>query len=154
MNQETKTPATTTDTVSPPTDIEVTISEDGSGMIHWWAGTVIFSLFPMGISIAISFILYQRINFERIIGDGDLLMLSCMIIIPSLINYYRNLSAQKRDIYFYALLLAFASQSVFYGVFKANEESPIQIVYLFSVICFLFSVGLAYQSEKMLRRSK
>ena len=131
-----------------------TIDEEDS-MIDWWADTVILTLFPTLVSVFISLLRYQRVDVERMIGDGEVIMLSCLIIIPSLMNYYRDHPIKKNinhRRYFYIMLFMSFFQLLAYASFKTNPQNVPAIVYSTSAGCFLGSVVISYRAEKFLRR--
>lgn len=128
---------------------------EADSMVDWWADTVFLTMFPTLVSICISFLRYQTVDIDRMIGDGEMIMLSCLIIIPSLMRYYRDRPARKtvsHRRYFYILLFVSFLQIVAYASFKTNPKNDPVFVYIISAVCFPGSVGISYRAEKLLRR--
>ena len=54
-------------------------SETNEDMIDWWVGTVILTFFPILTSIIINICRNGYADFNRMVGDGELILLSIPI---------------------------------------------------------------------------
>lgn len=131
--------------------------DDGNDMIDWWVGTVILTFFPIIISIIINLCRNGSIDFQRLVGDGELILSAFLVTTPSIMNYYRENSIQKDKVHkvmFYLLLFVAFFQLTAYTSIKTNPENKDYIVYITSALCVLASIIIAWQGEKHLKRRK
>ena len=61
-------------------------SETNEDMIDWWVGTVILTFFPILTSIIINICRNGYANFNRMVGDGELILSAFLVITPSVIK--------------------------------------------------------------------
>lgn len=64
-------------------------SETNEDMIDWWVGTVILTFFPILTSIIINICRNGYADFNRMVGDGELILSAFLVITPSVMNYFR-----------------------------------------------------------------
>ena len=58
-------------------------SETNEYMIDWWVGTVILTFFPILTSIIINICRNGYADFNRMVGDGELILSAFLVITPS-----------------------------------------------------------------------
>ena len=63
-------------------------SETNEDMIDWWVGTVILTFFPILTSIIINICRNGYADFNRMVGDGELILSAFLVITPSVMNYF------------------------------------------------------------------
>lgn len=137
-----------------PTPLEF---DDGNDMIDWWVGTVILTFFPIIISIIISLCRNGSVDFQRMVGDGELILSAFLVTTPSIMNYYRRNSTQKGKgdkLMFYLLLFVAFFQLTAYTSIKTNSDNIESVVYKTSALCVLASIIIAWQGERHLKRGK
>lgn len=125
-------------------------------LIDWWVGTVILTFFPIIISMIISLCRSGNINFNRMIGDGELVLSSFLVTTPSILNFYKgnlNRKSKWHKVFFYLLLFVAFFQLTAYTSIKTNSENVPTIVYRTSVLCILSSVIISWQGEKFLKKA-
>lgn len=128
--------------------------DDGSDMLDWWVGTVILTFFPIIISIIISLCRNGNIDFQRMVGDGELILSAFLVTTPSIMNYYRGSSIKKEKshkLMFYLLLFVAFFQLTAYTSIKTNSENKDNVVYITSALCVLSSIIIAWRGEKHLK---
>lgn len=64
-------------------------SETNEDMIDWWVGTVILTFFPILTSIIINICRNGYADFNRMVGDGELILSAFLVITPSVMNYFK-----------------------------------------------------------------
>ena len=114
--------------------------------IDWWIGTVILAFFP----IIISFIIHcvtGKLNFSRLIGDGELILSAFGVSAPMLISHF-NKTKEENKIYYYFILLISFFQLVTYTAIKTNDQNITNVVYITSGICVISSILLAWALNK------
>ena len=82
-------------------------SETNEDMIDWWVGTVILTFFPILTSIIINICRNGYADFNRMVGDGELILSAFLVITPSVMNYFKadfNKKDQVHKKIFYLLL--------------------------------------------------
>lgn len=133
------------------------VSDNNADMIDWWGGTVVLTFFPILSSIIISLFFYGRIDMNRMIGDGELVLSAFLVTAPTIINYYRANSVKKSQGHkaiFYLLLFSAFFQLIAYTSIKISTANDAHITYMTSILCVLSSVIIAWQGEKILIRGK
>lgn len=132
---------------------ETTIYTARTDLVDWWAGTVFLTLFPIMISIIINFCLNSTVDFIRMFGSGDLILVAFLITTPSVISYFKENSSQRGKefkIRFYLLLFVAFAQLVAYTSFTIKEENQPLVVYCVSGVCIISSILTAWMAEKAL----
>lgn len=122
-------------------------------MVDWWVGTVILAFFPMIVAVIASLCMYGKVDINRLIGDGELIISAFLVTTPSLINYYRD--APKERGYkkiFYLLLFAAFFQLVAYTSIKITQNRVAKVVYITSTLCVISSIIVSWQGEKYLKK--
>ena len=117
-------------------------------MVDWWVGTVFLTFFPILLSMIISYLVVGRINFDRIIGDGELILASFLIVVPSIINFFKGQKIEpKHKVYFYCLLFLSFFQIVTYTCIKINSSSKTDVVNIASGFSVISSIMISRQGE-------
>lgn len=97
---------------------------DWKELTYWFIG-VLFTLFPMGLS----FVLMARQSKPLTVGDDEIMMLACLILLPTLLDYvrfYRKGNALQL-LLFTALILSLATFSALYGWDKATNQTDARL---------------------------
>ena len=71
-------------------------SETNEDMIDWWVGTVILTFFPILTSIIINICRNGYADFNRMVGDGELILSAFLVITPSVMNLIKRIKYIKR----------------------------------------------------------
>lgn len=120
-------------------------------MLDWWIGTVLLTFFPLIVSAVMGLCTTGSIDFNRLFGDGELILSAFLISTPSLIKLHNNNVTDKRGkVLFYALLIISFLQLVAYTSTKLNQLRQTDIVYTTSALCVISSVVIAGVCEKHL----
>lgn len=114
-------------------------------LVDWWINTVFLAFFPIIISIIMSILIHSSVDFNRMIGDGELILSSFLVSTPSLINLYKGRNENK--LIFYLLLFASFFQLIAYTTIKTNLNNSSTIVYITSFICVITSIIISLKSE-------
>lgn len=126
-----------------------------SDLIDWWGGTVVMALFPIIASLLFYWLRSEKVDFVRLLGDGELILSAFSIAVPSLISFYKEECYQKGGKgLFYMLLFAAFFQLMAYAVIKTNPQNTPHVVYITSGICLVSSILLANFSEKTIARGR
>ena len=80
-------------------------SETNEDMIDWWVGTVILTFFPILTSIIINICRNGYADFNRMVGDGELILSAFLVITPSVMNYFRE-KFEKLNNYYMEVILS------------------------------------------------
>ena len=120
-------------------------SEDREALVYWFIG-VLFTLFPTLASICAALALSKPL----IISDDEIMMLACLILMPTLLDYfrYRKERSGVHTLWFVFLLLFLFFCAVIYGIDKASERMEIRPV---SACIMTLSILLSYVAEMTLR---
>lgn len=93
--------------------------------LKWWVGTVVLTLFPSLVIALMALFRNKEITLELLIGDGELVLSSFLIIVSTLISYH-NIQRKNSDsidgLYFILLFGAFL-ELIAYTSFKTNLEN-------------------------------
>lgn len=123
-------------------------------MIDWWVTTVGLTFLPMLLSVVIGFC---RWNFEGIynmIGEGELVLTSFLVIIQGMLEYRKKECIKKKKIYkiyyYYFLWLITILELVAYVTLKVNTENNRWVVVGVSILCTIASIGMSWQGKKLL----
>lgn len=130
------------------------LNDKKDDMVDWWGGTVIFTFFPILISIVISICRGGAENINRVIGDGELILSAFLVTTPSIMNYANADStkrSQEHKKLFYLLLLVGFLELVIYVTIKTNPDNKPSIVYISSALCTVSSVVISWKSELFLK---
>ena len=124
-------------------------NKQGYTIFDWWVGTVFLAFFPIAAAIILSLVWHSRIDLVRIVGDGEIILSSFMIAVPSII---RNYHARKtgRKLYFYFLLIITFFQLMTYAGIKVNPEPSLAIVYITSVSYAIIAIIVSFANERFL----
>lgn len=131
------------------------VSNNSDDIVDWLVGTVILTFFPIIISMIISLCRSGTVDISRMIGDGELILSSFLVITPSIMNYYREGSIQKETshkVMFYLLLFVAFFQLTAYTSIKTNTDNNAAVVYITSALCVISSVYISWQGENILRK--
>ena len=71
-------------------------SETNEDMIDWWVGTVILTFFPILTSIIINICRNGYADFNRMVGDGELILSAFLVITPSVLILIKRIKYIKR----------------------------------------------------------
>ncbi len=124
-----------------------------SDMIDWWVGTVLLTFFPILTSIIISLCRNGYVDYNRMIGDGELILSAFLVITPSIMNFYKTSSVQENrthKLIFYLLLFVAFFQLTAYTSIKTALNNKEVVVYITSGLCVLSSTILSWRGEKFL----
>lgn len=135
------------------TVISAAVRED---LVDWWGETVALTFFPTLSSGIMSLFRFGFVDMKRLIGDGELVLCSFLIITPSIMHLFKEKSLhidKNSRGFFYSLLFVAFLQLVTYTSIKTSSTKTV-IVYATSLICVISSVALAWMSEKMLLRRR
>ena len=122
-------------------------------MVDWWGGTVVFTFFPILISIVISICRGGSENINRVIGDGELILSAFLVTAPTIVNYANSTKrSQEHKKLLYLLLLVVFLELVAYVTIKTNPDNKPSVVYITSVLCDVSSVVISWKSELFLKR--
>ena len=122
-------------------------SETNEDMIDWWVGTVILTFFPILTSIIINICRNGYADFNRMVGDGELILSAFLVITPSVMNYF------NKKIFYLLLFVAFFELTT-YTTIKTNPDNIVWVVYIASIICTVSSIIISWQSELFLKRKE
>ena len=131
-------------------------SETNEDMIDWWVGTVILTFFPILTSIIINICRNGYADFNRMVGDGELILSAFLVITPSVMNYFKadfNKKDQVHKKIFYLLLFVAFFELTTYTTIKTNPDNIVWVVYIASIICTVSSIIISWQSELFLKRN-
>lgn len=112
-------------------------SETNEDMIDWWVGTVILTFFPILTSIIINICRNGYADFNRMVGDGELILSAFLVITPSVMNYFKadfNKKDQVHKKIFYLLLFVAFFELTTYTTIKTNPDNIVWVVYIASII--------------------
>ena len=129
-------------------------SETNEDMIDWWVGTVILTFFPILTSIIINICRNGYADFNRMVGDGELILSAFLVITPSVMNYFKadfNKKDQVHKKIFYLLLFVAFFELTTYTTIKTNPDNIVWVVYIASIICTVSSIIISWQSELFLK---
>ena len=132
-------------------------SETNEDMIDWWVGTVILTFFPILTSIIINICRNGYADFNRMVGDGELILSAFLVITPSVMNYFKadfNKKDQVHKKIFYLLLFVAFFELTTYTTIKTNPDNIVWVVYIASIICTVSSIIISWQSELFLKRNE
>lgn len=124
-------------------------------MLDWWVGTVLITFFPIIISTIISLCRNGSIDVNRMIGDGELILSSFLVITPSIMNFYKTRSSSEdfaNKAMFYLLLFVAFFQLTAYTSIKTTSNNQAIIVYITSGLCVLSSIIISWRGEKLLAK--
>ena len=121
------------------------------GLIDWWVGTVLFTFFPLIVSAIMGLCTAGSIDFNRLIGDGELILSAFSVSTPSLLRLHNSKTNDVTGkIHFYILLVISFLQLVAYTSTKLNQNRNPLVVYITSVCCVASSILFARSCEKYL----
>lgn len=123
-------------------------SETNEDMIDWWVGTVILTFFPILTSIIINICRNGYADFNRMVGDGELILSAFLVITPSVMNYFKadfNKKDQVHKKIFYLLLFVAFFELTTYTTIKTNPDNIVWVVYIASIICTVSSIIISWQ---------
>lgn len=89
------------------------------------------------------------------IGDGELILASFLVVTPSIMDYYKSDFTKKDQEHkkiFYLLLFVTFFELTAYTTIKTNSKNIIEIVYITSALCVVSSVTISWQGELFLKR--
>ena len=132
-------------------------SETNEDMIDWWVGTVILTFFPILTSIIINICRNGYADFNRMVGDGELILSAFLVITPSVMNYFKadfNKKDQVHKKILYLLLFVAFFELTTYTTIKTNPDNIVWVVYIASIICTVSSIIISWQSELFLKRKE
>ena len=115
----------------------------GDQAIEWWFGTVFLAFFPLLLAVVISLVRSGSVDFNRIFGDGELILSAFLIAIPTLIKCSKN----NRLLFFLLLFSCFFLLSAYVSI-KTNTNNVPVVVYITSGICVGSSILVSYIGEK------
>ena len=124
-------------------------------MIDWWVGTVILTFFPILTSIIINICRNGYADFNRMVGDGELILSAFLVITPSVMNYFKadfNKKDQVHKKIFYLLLFVAFFELTTYTTIKTNPDNIVWVVYIASIICTVSSIIISWQSELFFKK--
>ena len=129
-------------------------SPDGKkqSMIDWWARTVLMTLYPTLASVLVNLFNNHAFGFHTMIQSGELMMLACLVIVPTLLDY-ADIPVPKNNeqkAYYALMIVMFGLEGIAYGELKVTDQNLI-LIYLVSILCFSASVYVSYVAEKLLR---
>lgn len=122
--------------------------------LKWWVGTVVLTLFPSIATALMALFRSKEITLELLIGDGELVLSSFLIIVSTLINYH-NIQRKKSDridgLYFILLFGAFL-ELIAYTSFKTNLESEnnLMTIGLTSAFSLFASIFVSWSWSKIM----
>ena len=95
----------------------------------YWLFSVIGTFFPTLASIVAALAMRKE---RMTLGGEEFVMLACLMILPTLLDYFRYSGQRKifHDIFFYILLLLFALFMMLYGIDKAADSGSEIIIFL------------------------
>ena len=125
-------------------------SETNEDMIDWWVGTVILTFFPILTSIIINICRNGYADFNRMVGDGELILSAFLVITPSVMNYFKadfNKKDQVHKKIFYLLLFVAFFELTTYTTIKTNPDNIVWVAVSYThldvykrQVCTLLSV--------------
>ena len=120
-------------------------SADREALVYWFIG-VLFTLLPTALAL----IIMARQSKPLTVSDDEIMMLACLILLPTLLDYFRlrGKGNNTHTAFFTALILLLVIFSALYGLDKANERTEIQFS---SVLFMLFSILFSFVAELTLR---
>ena len=120
-------------------------------MIDWWVGTVLLAFIPTVFSTIIYLLINGKIDINRMIGDGELVLSAFLITTPTLISFTKENIYQRgkrgKKLLFYLLLFTSFFQLVAYTAIKANPSNSPVIVYSTSALCVISSIIISLLGE-------
>jgi len=127
-------------------------------IVRYWLVGSIFAFFPFIAIVIMSMFSGNGVDIERVIGDGELVLSSFLIVVPSLVSNYRSkstiLNNKYKEIgerfYLILLLLAFLSLTIYVSI-KMSENVPVNLVYIVSAICVMLSIMISWGNEAYLQ---
>jgi len=121
-------------------------------MIDWWAGTVFLAFFPIFVSTLISIFNQSNFNFQRVVGNGELILSAFAVSAPTLINHSYKRTKKNKPL-FYGLLFSLFIQLIIYTSIKTNYENSFSFVFIASLLCVTSSVIISWKSEKFFKEA-
>lgn len=126
-------------------------AENNNELLDWWFGTVLLTFFPLIVSVLIGLCTNGKVDFNRLFGDGELILSSFLVSTPSLLRLHnKGVTDLPGKRLFYALLIIAFLQLVAYTSIKTNSQRQPIVVYITSVLCVLSSIIISRLSEKRL----
>jgi len=123
-------------------------------MRYWLVGNVVLAYFPFYAIIIMSLITASGIDVHRMIGDGELVLCSFLIIVPSLISNYRSQQVESRktnrELLFFMLLFMAFMLLISYTSIKMSDTAP-YISYIVSFMSVILSLCISWGNESYLQ---
>jgi len=115
-------------------------------MVDWWAGTVFLAFFPILVSIIINMFNQSSVDFQKMVGNGELILSAFAISAPTLIRHFNNRTKRNKHL-FYSLLFSLLIQLVIYVSIRTSDENSFYFIFFASLICVIWSVIVSWKSE-------
>lgn len=124
------------------------------GPLKWWVGTVILTLFPSLAKALLALSRNIKITLEMLIGDGEIVLASFVIIASTLINYhnFQRKTSKKADRLYFELLFGSFTELVVYTGFQTtpDEEKNIIVIGLASLFALIASIFVSWSWGKIM----
>ena len=109
--------------------------------LTYWLVGVLFTLFPTFASIGAALYLSKPLA----VGNDEIAMLACLVLLPTLLDYFRDSDKRNRvhAIYFSVLLLFLAFCGMIYGIARVYDRKEVTFAYVFLTLISVFVSCLA-----------
>ena len=120
---------------------------------EWWFETVIISFMPTFFSIIFDLLSNGKsINWNRLIGDGEIVLIAFLIDAPSVFSFMKvKTQKNKHKVMSYILLFLCFLYIAIYSVLKTNTNDLITVLWV-SGGCIVSSLISAYFSEAYFKK--
>ena len=120
-------------------------------LIEWWLGTVVLTFLPTFFLILISLIKDHFVDFDSIIGEGELVLSSFLVLSSSIVSLYKSSGRKStnKSILFYISSFVAALQLVSYITIKVVPKDMLTI-YITSALSVVSSLITSENCENAL----
>lgn len=120
-------------------------------IFDWWFWTVILTFFPLICLTLMDLCADGKLELNKIFGDGELILSSFLVIIPSINKLYSHNSINLACRRMFCVLLFLAMvELISYVSIKMNDTRQLTTVYIVSFFSMATSIIMGHACEKML----
>ena len=116
-------------------------------MVDWLYDTVTMAFFPLIFSMVISLCRTGTIDFNRLLGDGELILSAFLISIPAI----NQCPLDWKGLHRLLQLISFLQLGA-YTAIKTNDMNKPVVVYITSALCVISSVIISGVGEMIFER--
>ena len=114
--------------------------------LRWWVGTVFLTLFPtLATTLVILLQGKTQITWDLILGDGEIILASFLIVASTLITSYNVVEVTlSTDVVRYVLIFLIAIQLICYAIVKTTEDIKTATLLFVSFVALFISICISW----------